>query len=129
MKRLAAGLGILLLFALPMVALTPTAAAQFDPFEDVCQGSAADAEACSADGSNNPIAGPDGVLTRAIEILSYVAGVAAVIMIIIGGLKFITANGDPNSISSARNTVIYALIGVAVFATSQLIVRFVISRL
>ncbi len=117
-----------LMLFLPL--LTPVVSAQFDPLDSICENDPGSA-ACDSrvSGDENPIVGPDGVLTNAVKIFSYVAGVAAVIMIIIGGLKFITANGDPNSISSARNTVIYALIGVGVFAAAQLVVRFVISKL
>jgi hypothetical protein len=50
-------------------------------------------------------------------------------MIIIGGLKYVTSNGDSNSISSAKNTIIYALIGIVVVAIAQSVVRFVLGKL
>lgn len=84
--------------------------------------------ACSQDGGN-PIAGDDGILTTVVEILSWITGVVAVIMVLLGGLKYITANGDSNAISSAKNTILYALVGLAVFAVSQAIVIFVIRKL
>lgn len=66
-------------------------------------------------------------LQRIVNILTMIVGIAAVIMIIINGLKFITSNGDSNAISSARNGVIYSLVGLAVVALAQVIVRFVIN--
>lgn len=78
--------------------------------------------------------GPSGTdvnvaIRAAINILSIVVGVIAVIMIIIGGLKYVTSNGDSNSISSAKNTIIYALIGIVVVALAQALVRFVLDKL
>ncbi len=71
----------------------------------------------------------DKAVKSAIDILSVVVGVIAVIMVIIGGLKYVTSNGDSNSISSAKNTIIYALIGIVVVAIAQSVVRFVLGKL
>ncbi len=71
----------------------------------------------------------DSAVKATIDILSVVVGVIAVIMIIIGGLKYVTSNGDSNSISSAKNTIIYALIGIVVVAIAQSVVRFVLGKL
>lgn len=64
-----------------------------------------------------------------VNILSIVVGVAAVIMIIIAGLRFITANGDSNQIASARTAIIYALVGLVVVALAQTIVKFVLDKI
>ena len=68
------------------------------------------------------------VIQTAVSLLSYIAGVAAVIMIIVASFKFITANGDSGNISSARSTLVYALIGIAVAALAQFFVKFVLSN-
>lgn len=70
----------------------------------------------------------DGMLQTALNILSFVAGVIAVIMIIIAGLKFMTSQGDASKAASARNTVIYAIIGIVIVVLSQVIVQFVLSE-
>jgi hypothetical protein len=67
-------------------------------------------------------------IQNVINLLTIIIGIVAVILIIINGLRFITANGDSNSITSARNGVIYAIVGLIIVALAQLIVRFVISR-
>lgn len=124
---------VLSILALPFLWTPAQIGAQVvDPFQDVCEGIPAGQDApaaCAANGNDDPIAGENGVILRAVSILSWIVGAAAVIMIMFAGLKFITANGDANSISTARNAIIYTLIGVAVFSISNLIVRFVISRL
>lgn len=80
--------------------------------------------------SDNTAANSIGeTLTKVINILTIIVGIAAVVVIIINGLKFITSNGDSNSISSAKNGIIYALVGLIIVALSQAIVRFIINRI
>jgi hypothetical protein len=69
-----------------------------------------------------------GALEAALNILSIVAAVIAVILIIIGGLKYITSQGDSGSTSSARSTIIYAVVGLIIVALAQVIVNFVLVR-
>lgn len=63
-----------------------------------------------------------------VNILSLIIGVAAVIMIIVGGLKYATSGGDTNAVSSAKNTVLYALVGLVVAVLAQFLVHFVIMQ-
>ena len=49
-------------------------------------------------------------------------------MIIIAGLKYITSQGEPANIATAKNSIIYAAIGLVVVALAQVIVRFVLNR-
>lgn len=64
-----------------------------------------------------------------INIFSIVVGVISVIMIIIGGLKYITSAGDSNNVTSAKNTILYAIIGLVVVAFAQIIVLFVLGAI
>lgn len=68
------------------------------------------------------------VIRGVITLLSVIAGIAAVIMIIISGLKYITSNGDSQAVSSAKSTLIYAIVGLVVVAVAQFIVRFVLKN-
>lgn len=70
----------------------------------------------------------NGVLKVALNIFSLIVGVIAVIMIVFGGLKFILSKGDPSNISLARNTIIYAVVGIVIVALAQFIVRFVLTK-
>lgn len=63
------------------------------------------------------------------NILLFLVGVIAVIAIVISGLRFVTANGNQDQISSARNGIIYAVIGIAVAIMAYAIVRFVVNSL
>ncbi len=57
------------------------------------------------------------------------AAIVAVIFVIIGGVRYITAQGDEDAVAAAKNTVIYALIGVVVIALSAVIVNFIIASI
>ncbi|MDL2341580.1 MAG: hypothetical protein QFB87_00690 [Patescibacteria group bacterium] len=87
----------------------------------VLQGAGVTGSDCTGTGVNKSV-------RAVITILSIVVGVAAVIMIIIAGLKYVTSGGDSNGISSAKNTLIYALVGLFVAASAQLIVRYVLAN-
>lgn len=77
----------------------------------------------------NSLFGPDSILSRATSLVALFVGITSVIMIIIGGIKFVTSSGDSSGVSSARNTVLYALIGLVIAAAAQSIVVFVINKL
>jgi cytochrome bd-type quinol oxidase subunit 2 len=69
-------------------------------------------------------------LTRSvINLLSAVVGVIAVIMIIVGGLRYITSGGNDTSVTSAKNTILYAVIGLIIVALAQVLVRFTLSKI
>lgn len=61
--------------------------------------------------------------------LLFIVGVAAVIMIVVAGLRLVTANGDANTVSQAKNTIIYAIIGIIVAALAYAIVNFIINQI
>jgi hypothetical protein len=68
------------------------------------------------------------VLHRLVNIFSAIVGVIAVFMIMVGGLKYITSGGESAKVSGARNTIIYAIVGLVIVALSQYIVAFVLSN-
>ncbi|HEY5550158.1 MAG TPA: pilin [Candidatus Saccharimonadales bacterium] len=67
-------------------------------------------------------------ISRVINILSIVVGIVAVIMLIYGGFRYITSAGDTTRVASAKNTILYALIGLIIVALAQVIVRFVLKN-
>lgn len=78
--------------------------------------------------ATDPGAKVNDIIKLIINIFSLVVGVVAVIMIIIGGLKYITSGGDSGNVTGAKNTILYAIIGLVVVALAQFIVRFVLSK-
>lgn len=125
-KRIILSTSLLSLFVLPLVTVG-TASAQLD-----CEGTIAEClnqGATSTDeDTSDPVDRVDSIVKRVIDIFSVVVGVISVIMIIIGGLKYVTSGGDSGNISSAKNTILYAIIGLIVVVLAQVIVRFVLER-
>ncbi len=68
------------------------------------------------------------IIQLIINIFSLIVGVVSVIMIIIGGLKYITSGGDSGNITGAKNTILYAIIGLVVVALAQVVVKFVLAK-
>lgn len=64
---------------------------------------------------------------QAVNLFSFIVGAIAVIMIIYGGFRYITSGGDSGSVGTAKNTLIYAIVGLIIVALAQIIVRFVLS--
>jgi hypothetical protein len=88
--------------------------------------------ACDASGSTvcDPSTAPKSLsdtIKTVVEVLSIVAGAAAVIMIIVGGFRYVTSAGNPEQTKGARNTIVYALVGLLVVALAQLIVHFTLN--
>ena len=61
-----------------------------------------------------------------VNILLFILGAVAVIMIIIGGLKYVLSNGDSSAMTSAKNTILYAVIGLVVAILAYAIVNFIL---
>ncbi len=122
--------GVVLLFGL-FLAISPIKVdAALDPFSDVCSGggTAQDSSVCNTDGTTNPVSGSDGIISKAINIFSFLTGAASVIMIVVGGVKYMTAGGESSKVTSAKSTITYALIGVVLFLLSRAILTFVINK-
>lgn len=64
---------------------------------------------------------------KVVNIFSLIVGVVAVIFVIYGGFRYITSGGDSGNVGNAKNTLIYALVGLVIVALAQLIVRYVLT--
>lgn len=128
-RRLLSALALSLLVC-GSLAVTPVLASG-GVFQAVdCSGKAAQSAVCKdKGGTTNPVTGNDGLLNKITNIVAAVAGVAAVILILISGIRFITAGGDANQASSARRTLIYALVGLVVIVLARAIIALVISKI
>ena len=70
-----------------------------------------------------------GELQTALSIIFGIAGVLAVLMIIIGGLMFVTSNGNPQNSSRALKTIIFALVGLVISLLAEALVAFILGKL
>lgn len=119
-KHLIAGLTVISGLLLAPLAAQPAAA--IDVFSGACSGSTD-----SVCGAKNDDA--TKVMRSIINTTLFVLGFIAVIMIIIGGIRYATSNGDSSSIKGAKDTIMYAVIGLVVAIMSFAIVNFVITNI
>ena len=73
--------------------------------------------------------GDEGVFKQITNVVLYIVGVIAVIMLIIGGIKYVISGGDAKKVTDAKNTVLYAIIGLIIAFLAFAIVNFVITSL
>ena len=124
-KALLISLAAVFTLAVPIFAAVP-AVALFEAAKDqACSGANLNDTACTANEGATQV---NSTISTVISLLSFIVGVVSVIMIIIGGIRFVTSQGDSQSTSAARNTVIFAVVGLCVAAFAQLIVRFVLGK-
>jgi hypothetical protein len=69
------------------------------------------------------------IVRRIINIFSVVVGAVSVIMIIIGGFRYIISGGDSSGVSGAKNTILYAIVGLVIVLFAQVIIRFVLTNI
>lgn len=67
--------------------------------------------------------------TRLINTFIFVVGAVAVLMLVIGGLRYVLSGGDASQTKSAKDTILYAIIGVVIALMAYAIVNFVVIRL
>jgi hypothetical protein len=94
----------------------------------LCSGAQSLTVTPNATGCTEQDAGLQGTVKTVVNVLSVVVGIVAVIMIIIGGFRYITSGGKQESVTGAKNTILYAVIGLVIVALAQVIVRFVLTR-
>ncbi len=68
-----------------------------------------------------------GAIQTIVNILLTIVGIIAAVMLIIGGIRYVTSQGESEQTEKAKNTILYALIGLIVIGLSAVIVNFVLS--
>ena len=71
--------------------------------------------------------GDNGIFKTITNVLLFVIGAISVIMLIIGGIRYTVSNGDSAAVTSAKNTILYAVIGIVVAILAYALVNFVIT--
>lgn len=71
----------------------------------------------------------DAQLQLVVNFIFGLAGALALLFVVIGGLKYVLSQGDSNAVGQAKNTIIYALVGLVVTVIAYSIVKFAVSSL
>lgn len=117
-----------------MASLVPLQASAIDVFQNCGGTGSSTGGSVTGTASGSQICGAKGdsftnIMKNIINTILFVLGIVAVIMIIIGGIRYVTSNGDSNQVKSAKDTVLYSVIGLVVAIMAYAIVGFVLDRL
>ena len=120
LKMILAGLLIVPTVAL---AVAPAASAQSD--FNIRTG----AEAAQGEGAVGGVSDPNTLVKNFVNVFLWVVGILSVVMLIWGGVRYTTSAGDSNKVTAAKNTVMYAVIGLVVSILAYAIVNFVLNQI
>lgn len=125
LKRIITTMGAMFLIMAPQAGLIAGSAhaATVDIQKSVCDGSQFQNDATCEETEGSSFY---DLMKKIIDIFSIVVGSISVIMIIVGGFRYVISNGDTNGVSGAKNTILYAIVGLVIVLFAQVIVNFVL---
>jgi hypothetical protein len=138
MKKLTQNIfgGIFVASVLALVALfspiTPSVSAQGDatcPTDQAAkdQYTAINGIQCAkGNGTPSQLFGAGSIFTTIVNVLLFIIGAISVIMLIIGGIRYTISNGDSGAVTSAKNTILYAIVGLIIAFLAFAIVNWVL---
>lgn len=96
------------------------------------QGGATSAQGTDQKGSASCLFGGtgcagDGIFKTVTNVLLFIIGAISVIMLIIGGIRYVVSGGDSSAVTGAKNTILYAVVGIVVAILAYALVNFVIT--
>lgn len=94
---------------------------------DPSQGLDGGANCAKGEDQSDSLFGDGGVFTTIVNVLLFIIGAVSVIMIIFGGFRYVTSGGDSGGVTSAKNTILYAVVGLVVAVLAYAIVNFVLN--
>ena len=83
----------------------------------------------SANGNNCMSGDGTSLIVSALTWIYSITGIIAAVFVVFGGISYVTANGDPSKLQKAKNTILYALIGLIVIALAEIITSFVAGKI
>ncbi len=98
-------------------------------FDFVSGGVRGGIEAARGEGQPSDLMGDSGIFKKITDIMLFAVGILSVIMLIVGGMHYVISGGKKESVASAKNTILYAIVGLIVALLSYAIVNFVVNVL
>jgi len=71
--------------------------------------------------------GQTGIFRTITDVMLFLIGAISVIMLIIGGLRYVVSGGDSTAVQNAKNTILYAVVGIIVAILAYAVISFVIT--
>ena len=125
MPKIKTTLAIIAVLAVGLLLITaPVYAAIKDDIQAGACG-AAGQPTCTPAAAENTL---NDTIRNLINIFSVVAGIIAVVMIIVAGFRYVTSGGSEQAVAGAKRTFMYALVGLVIVALAQVIARFVLDK-
>ena len=122
MKKIQLFIGAFLVLAFGLFALAPVSIVGAAALDTACEGNSDSAVCNDKDASSN------GFVTALVNTLLFIIGGLSVLMIIIGGILYVTSQGDSGKVSKAKNTILYAIVGLVVSVLAYAIVDWVFKQ-
>lgn len=89
----------------------------------------AGADCAQGNGQATDLFGQEGIFKKVTDILLFLIGAISVIMLIIGGIRYVVSGGDQTAVTAAKNTILYAIVGIVVAFLAYAAVSFVTGSL
>jgi hypothetical protein len=96
---------------------------------DLSGGAASGASSAQGTGQPSQLFGNGGVFQNITNIALFLIGAISVLMLIYGGIRYTISGGDAKNVTAAKNTILYAIVGIVVAILAFAIVNFVITGL
>lgn len=88
-------------------------------------GGAVNEDCSKGSGQQTELFGEGGIITLIINIMLFIIGILCVIMIIFGGIRYTISNGDKSKVENAKNTIVYAVVGLVIAIVAFALVNWV----
>ncbi len=124
-KKISQSLLLVPAMVLGLSFVAPVAMAACDPSAGIQDG----ASCAQGDKTPTTLFGDSGIFKTIVNILLFLIGAIAVIMLIYGGIRYVISGGDQNHVTAAKNTIMYAIVGIVVAVLAFAIVNFVLNGL
>ncbi len=129
MRKIAGTLAVVSVLALGVGTFSPVHA-QSGCNLNVTQGGIGNGANCAQPtGAATQLFGDGSIFNTVTNILLFLIGAISVVMLIIGGIRYVISGGDQGAVTSAKNTILYAIIGIVVAFLAFAAVRFVTDQL
>jgi cytochrome bd-type quinol oxidase subunit 2 len=96
--------------------------------QEVCQGVGVITQTSGCASHKTSGESINSILRLTLNLFSAIVGVIAIFMIIIGGLKYILSSGNSEKTNEAKNSIMYAAIGLVIVALAQIVVKFILNK-
>lgn len=126
MKKIRLVIGSLLILGFAGIIAAPVQVYAVNPAQQVCAGTGGHINATGQCVGNSDQGNLASLVKTIINVLLYLIGIIAVIVIIIGAIRYVTSAGDSSKVKGAKDTILYAVIGLVIAIIAYAIVNFVV---